>query len=503
MDADKGALKKLHYVCRGCNLRAMGGCEGDRCLAYMTDPDKRRRLLTEPMNTQYDGVRFTSDAMDCSLPISMDSHSGCSFGCLYCFSNNLNRATDRNPDKMRHLVEGKRLNLYGEWAVERLAKFLNRELENPVARAMYALLDQRLPIQLGTLGDPFDDLEEVSGWMKRAVPLFAEHRQPVRISTKGARVMMLKAYRDLFGQYDPAQFWFAFSIITADDAKLEAVDVAAPNATARLKAMKAYSAAGHPVSLRFRPFLFGISDYHKRAPKGEGWKVLLDKAAEAGAQAVSFEFVFLNSALTTRQKIMYHHMFQIQDNPRFGEWWNSHSNLKESCRRASRNLKFDITMAVRERVHALGMTFGISDPHFKEYNDTGSCCGIQPNDPWFGNYSRRQLTQVIVDLHRAHEQGQPLRVTYRDWAPEWAHAVEAHKMIAQGNWKGYRSRKGQTFGDVMRNKWNAPRHPRSPYVYFKGTMTPVGKDPQSGDLVYEYRKWHPDFDKQFKGIPNK
>ena len=37
----------------------------------------------------YSGIRPTSDGFDCALPISIDSHSVCSYGCLYCFAENL------------------------------------------------------------------------------------------------------------------------------------------------------------------------------------------------------------------------------------------------------------------------------------------------------------------------------------------------------------------------------------------------------------------------------
>ena len=37
---------------------------------------------------RYGGIRFTSDGFDCAFPVSIDSHSVCSFGCLYCFAPN-------------------------------------------------------------------------------------------------------------------------------------------------------------------------------------------------------------------------------------------------------------------------------------------------------------------------------------------------------------------------------------------------------------------------------
>jgi DNA repair photolyase len=381
--------------------------------------------------------------------------------------------------------------MYSEWSIKALEKFLNREQPGRFAQAVYPMLDKKMPIQLGALGDPLDEIERYTGWLLKAIPIFQKHDIPVRVGTKGALVMMLPEYRDLFHK-TADHFWFAFSIISPDDDLLTAVDIAAPNATERFAAMKAYASEGHPVSVRFRPFLPGLSD------KNEGWKRLIDKAAECGAKACSFEFIFLEASPTTRQKIMYNGMFKAMGNKNFGNEWNAVSKLSESCRRGSRDFKYDMTMKVRERVLSHGMTFGISDPHFKELNSTGCCCGIKETDPIFGNWSRRQLTNVIFEMKRDFEKGIRRLVTYEDWAPQWAHMVKMQDMCNLGNWKSARVRKYHTFGDSMRNKWNNPKHPRSPYVYFAGVMHPVGVD-QNDDVVYEYRDWDKDFSHKFAG----
>lgn len=480
-------MSELHYVCKGCPSRMADLCKDGVCLPYVS-PERRDEILSQPMPDDYNGVRFTSDAMDCALPISIDSHSGCSYGCQYCFANNLMRAPDRNPDKVRKLFE--KGTLYSEWKISLLERFLNRELGG-VAKAMYPLLNQGCPVQLGALGDPLDEIERHRGWLLKAIPLFQKYNVPVRVGTKGANVMMEKPYRDLF-HATPDKFWFAFSIISADDDLLTSVDVAAPNATERFAAMKAYAKEGHPVSVRFRPFLPGLSDHN------DGWRRLLDKAADAGAKAVSFEFIFLEMAPTTRQKIMYNHMFKAMGDVKFGEKWNAMSRSIESCRRGSRDYKFEVTSNIRDYAHKLGMVFACSDPHFKELNDTGCCCGILPDDPIFGHWSRRQLTNVVHELKKDFDAGIRRRVSYNDWAPEWAHNVRAVEMYNCGGWHSKRVRKYFTFGDAMRNKWNDPRHPRSPYIYFAGVMHPVGVD-QNKDVVYEYRDWDKNFSKKFVG----
>lgn len=34
----------------------------------------------------YGSPRWTGEIADCSLPVTFDTYSNCSFGCVYCFS---------------------------------------------------------------------------------------------------------------------------------------------------------------------------------------------------------------------------------------------------------------------------------------------------------------------------------------------------------------------------------------------------------------------------------
>lgn len=479
----------MHNICKACTVHQLKVCEGDMCVPFQ-NAKRQEELLAVDLPTNYNGLRFTSDAMDCALPIAIDSHGGCSYSCLYCFANNLQRNPERNMIKIQKMKEEG--TFYSEFSIYQLEKFLNREKNSYSSKNFYDLLDAHMPVQLGALGDPCDHLEEHTKWLLKAIPLFIEHKIPVRVGTKGAQVMMKKEYRDAFHQ-NPKQFWFSISLITPSDELLAKIDINAPSATERLKAMKEYSKSGHNMTLRMRPFLPGISDAYPGEP--EAWRVLLEKAADAGARAVSFEWIFLQSALTPRQKVMYYEMFKAMGNSKFGNWWNSNSNTKESCRRASREIKYELTMKIREKTHELGMIFGCSDPHFKELNDYGCCCGIPDDDEWFGGWSRRQLINVIVEMKRAYDRGENLQVNYLDWKPEWAHKIDANVMIAFGDAHSHRVRRNLTFGDTMRSKWNNPNHPRSPFIYFAGVMRPIGIDLNSNDLVYEYRDWNKDFDK--------
>ena len=483
---------ELDQICTACGL-----CDGSRCAAIATQAGHKFDL-PDTLPSNYDGRRYTADAMDCALPIALDSHSGCSFSCLYCFANNLQRAPDRNKAALQKMID--QGTFYSEWSLQKLEKFLDRSCDDVLSKSMYPMLDRGLPVQLGALGDPFDDLERHTGWARRAIPLFIKYKVPVRVGTKGGITLQRPEYRKLF-ERSPEQFWFAWSIICNSDELISKIDVNAPVTSDRLKAMRGLTDLGCNCSIRFRPFLPGVSDSYPGEP--EAWKTLIYRARQVGARAISFEFIFLDAVPTARQKAMSRLMFRYMGNPRFGEEWRKMSDRRESCLRGSRAYKFDMTMKVREYVHSLDMTFGCSDPAFKEFNDTGCCCGMpETGDKWFSNWSRRQMTEVIVQAKRLYDAGTPRQFNYLDWAPEWAHLTGLSSMVALNSWHAHRMKKNTTFGDHMRNKWNDPSHPRGPYIYFGKVLKPIAVDSGTGDLIYEYRPWYKGYDHSFMGEPN-
>jgi DNA repair photolyase len=435
--------------------------------------------LPEKLPETYNsGIRFSSDSMDCAIPVSIDSRNFCRYRCCYCFSENLSRNTDRTP-----AVKNRK-----ELSIRRLEKFLNRELKDRVSLSMYGLLDSGCPVQLGALGDSFDETELHTGWIKRVIPLFIKYKVPVRIGTKGGRVLQRPEYLRLF-ENSPSQFWFAFSLICNDDNLLSQIDIGAPSATERIAAMKAVTSIGCKASLRLRPFLPGVSDTYPGGPEN-AWEILIERCHEAGSRAISFEYIFLPAAPTKQQKVMYKHMYKVMSDPYFGEKWHAISNAKESCRRGDRLYKYLMTMKIREKVLGLGWTFGISDPHFKELNSTLSCCGFpDTGDKWFSNFSRSNMTSLLVEAKRLHDAGTPRLWTYNDWKPRWGESVNIGECVNLGGWDPHTRKKYQTISDSFRNKWNNPEHPRGPKIYFGGVLEDVDIDPASLDLRYKYRPW--------------
>lgn len=274
----------------------------------------------------------------------------------------------------------------------------------------------------------------------------------------------------------PELYWVAFSLITVDDTILERIDKDAPNASQRLEAMKQLSAIGVKTSLRLRPILPGITD---RTPRYKhAWRDLLRKAADAGAVSVSMEFSFVPGAMPNHIKKMWSEISNICGYD-LVKWYKS-TSVHGACLRSSRAWKEELTYAIYKETKLLGMNFGISDPHWKELNDFGCCCGIPGDDPYFGGWMRKQATEALL---RAKE---GKLVSALDGIPDWAYKIPMQDMVVMTGPRNAFKRATMLWSDKLRNTWNDLKSPRGPLNYFEGVLFPVDQD-EDGNVIYKYK----------------
>jgi DNA repair photolyase len=372
----------------------------------------------------------------------------------------------------------------GQYRPSLIEKVLS-DPENKYHKALVAVADGRglsgrAPIQWGALGDPFDRIERHQGWALKVLPLFDKYNQAVRISTKGGDLVQMPEYQRAFGAR-PEVYWVAWSIITIDDDILSKIDKDAPSAEERLKGMAVLSRLGVKNSLRLRPMLPGVSDVTPAFP--HAWRDLLRRGRDAGAQAVSCEFTFVPGAMPPHIRRMWREIERISGVPVVQFFKDT--SIQGACLRSSRAWKEDLTYAIYEEAKRLGYAFGISDPHFKELNDYGCCCGIAEDDPVFGGWQRQQATNALVVAKRNYDAGKPDLVMLEDIVPPWASGVRVPEMIAMtGPANAYR-RETWTWADKLRETWNDVRGARGPLHYFEGVLMPYDRD-NTGNVRYEY-----------------
>jgi DNA repair photolyase len=415
------------------------------------------------LDNSYKGVRFSADGFDCALPVSMDSHTMCSYKCIYCFSNFL-------EGHNQSATQLKQFNL------KRLENILAGNYKDQVSKNIWIGLkrDQKqpCPIQLGALNDPFDNIERQQGWALQLPALLKKYNQPCRISTKGV-LLGEPEYLDAFSV--PDIFWVAFSLISIDDELLAKIDRKAPSATQRIETMRRLSARGVSTSLRFRPIMPNLSDRTEKHPNA--CKELIEKCAEAGAKAVSMEAIFTPSVIKPEKKKDWDMLEEILRLP-LRKIYGVNRIKGGACNRLRRELAEDIFYLARDTAHKCGMTFASSDPLFKHLNDTGCCCGIRPDDPVFGNWQRENATNAVVDARSG------LKVSAEAYIPKWSRTQPMKGMCFSTNAMS-KVMENTMWSEKLRNGWNDLKSNRGVLYYLQGILKPVGVN-AIGDIEYVY-----------------
>ena len=132
--------------------------------------------MSTSLTCDYESQRRTGEVADCSFPVTLDTYSRCSFGCLYCFSSfqktlhrgGVERTTYEqalrsvNVEHVKKLFSGETINQFTPWT------------------------SQKRPIQWGGLSDPFDMWEKKYGKTLELMEFFDSIDYPISFSTKSA-----------------------------------------------------------------------------------------------------------------------------------------------------------------------------------------------------------------------------------------------------------------------------------------------------------------------------
>lgn len=405
----------------------------------------------------YDSPRWSNEVADCSMPMTFDTYSNCSYGCLYCFSQ-FQRAVGNGKD------------LYLQKQVKPVSvNRVKRMFTDPDSSQFGPYIKARKVMQWGGLSDQFDEFERERGVTLELLRFFREIDYPLCFSTKATWWLDDPRYTDLFK--DNPKWNCKFSIITLDERKAKIIEAGVDSPEKRLRAIEKFSSlnAGG-ATLRLRPFVIGVTT--------PSYLDLIRRASEAGATAVSTEFFCLEQRSSLLKKKM----------PIFNELCGFdvlEFYRKFSCGagylRLNRNVKRPFVKAMKKLCDDLGMRFYVSDAHFKEMCSNGCCCGL-PED-W--NYSRGQFCKA-------------LQIAKRDGKVRYSQIREDIDNLLGGfQWgsaRGYNCNSseklaafmGMTMADYMRWLWNNPQAGQSPYRLFEGVLVPGEKD-EDGNIVYEYK----------------
>lgn len=405
----------------------------------------------------YQSPRWTAEIADCSMPMTFDTYSNCSFGCMYCFSQyqrGIGGAKDAYLSKEVHPVN-----------VDKIKRMFTDPDRDAGQFAEY--IKQRKVMQWGGLSDQFDSFERKYGKTLELLRFFKEIDYPLCFSTKATWWTGDERYMSLVrGQKN----WnFKFSIITLDERKAHIIERGVPTPLERLDAIERIANAGAGgATLRLRPFIIGVST--------PSYLDLIREAASRGASALSTEFFCVEQRSQTLKEFMP----TLSELCGFDvmEFYRKYS-VAQGYLRLNRKVKEPFMRNMKALCDEVGMRFYVSDAHFKELCCNGSCCGL-PSD-W--NYSRGQFCEA-------------LQLCRKNGVVRFAEIRKDIDSLHQYRWdraSGYNCNScekraqfaGMSMADYMRWLWNNPQAGQSPYKMFEGVMRPEGKD-ENGDLIYVY-----------------
>lgn len=409
----------------------------------------------------YNSPRFTAELPDCSMPMTFDQYSNCSFGCLYCFSQSQRGIGNGKEDYV------KKANVQAA-DIDRIVRiFLD-----PDCSTFGPYVKQRRVIQWGGLSDPFCNFERDRGVGLEILRFLRKIDYPVCFSTKGVWWTKDPRYVELFR--DNPKWNVKVSIVTLDTAKAAAIEIGVPSPKARLDAIERIAGwNGGGATLRLRPFLLGITD-PTHVP-------MIREAAARGATAMSTEFFCLEQ----RSRLLRPHLKAFSDLAGFDyfDFYQKYS-AQGGYLRLNRNVKRPYVDEMEAACRATGMRFYVSDAYFKERCDNGSCCGL----PESFNYSRGQWCEALLI---AKKNG---KVYWRDVETDikalhpYSAVNSVGCQIARSSSERRASFLKMTMAEFMQWLWNNPgKSGQSPYRLFEGILRPCGVD-ENGDVVYEYDK---------------
>ena len=407
----------------------------------------------------YSSPRWSNEIADCSMPMTFDTYSNCSFGCLYCFSQ-----FQRALGKVKESYLNKDVKAVNVEHVKRMFTDPDR-----YAGQFATYIKQRRVMQWGGLSDEFDGYERKYGKTLELLRFFKSIDYPLCFSTKSVWWTQDERYMELVrGQKN----WnFKFSIITLDEKKARIIEHGVPTPLQRLDALHRIAEAdAGGATLRLRPFIIGVST--------PTYLDLIREAGKRGATALSTEFFCMEQ----RSKVLKEKapIFNKECGFDLFEFYRKYS-YSSGYLRLNRKVKKPFIENMKNLCDELGIRFYVSDAHFKELCCNGSCCGL-PAD-W--NYSHGQFCEA-------------LQLCKKNGSVRFSEISKDIEELHQYPWRsanGFNCNSsekrahyaGMTMAMYMRWLWNNPQAGQSPYTMFEGVMKPQGKD-ENGDIIYIYDK---------------
>jgi DNA repair photolyase len=411
----------------------------------------------------YQSPRWSWEILDCAMPMTFDTYSNCAHQCVYCFAYFQRAVGDSADDYLHHKVRSVN--------VDKVRRMFTDPEQHGGQFAWY--IKQRRVLQWGGLSDGFDWYERKFRKSLELLKLFRELEYPISISTKGIWWLDDPEYREVIQGAD--HIHLKITIITDDDQQAKVLEAGTPSPAERFEALGKASELGVVTTLRFRPYILGVSDKCDEA--------MIRRAKEVGCYSVTTEFLCVEGRSAGVAEERFKRISEVTgyDVMRF---YRANSDARSGLLRLNYDLKRPHIRRMQAVADEVGLPFFVSDAHHKEAGCGSGCCGLPETGP-LGNSFKGQFAEAV---QIAKDKGE---VRWSDIEEEAKNLKEISFYRAEnfnaGSTRNRAQRRYQSMYDYMREIWNDTKSKMSPAKHHGGVMVPTGVD-EHGDVIYTYNE---------------
>ena len=375
---------------------------------------------------------FSSLFAFCGLPLRLDSYKGCAFRCTYCFA------------RARETVGGTPQVKAADPAV------LGRHLRRVFVECRENLsvtsrcLQQRVPLHLGGMGDPFQPAERRFKVSLSYLRSATEFQYPLVISTRG-ELIAESPYINILRSHKAVVV--RLSLSTTEDRRSSLIERNEVRPSVILRTMEKLSSLGILVTCRWQPFVPGLS---------EDPEVFAPRVARTGCRQYSFEFL----RLPREQNPQLIHGFRIFTGDDIYHRYTSSGALhrvREYILPPEQRLP--LILRARAAAHSAGMRFGSADNDFQYLSDNACCCSGVDEFPGFEQFFRHQIAYAV-------RKNFGRRIEYSSIASEWAPTGSIDRYLNSGRRVANRTGSTGTARDHVAHRWNSSGLEGSPDSFF-------------------------------------
>lgn len=396
-------------------------------------------------------LSITSQFSFCGLPFRLDTYSGCSFNCTYCFARL--RGGFTHSKKLRP-ASAKKI----------IIKFKNALNKPGFATGLVAeFIRNRMPVHFGGMSDPFQPIEKELKISLECLKYLASINYPVIISTKST-LLSKEPYLEVLRDYKNVLVQFSFS--TTINEKSRIIEPFSNKPSEIMKTIEVLSKNGIKTTVRWQPYVPKLS---------ESPREFIKTISSLGVYHLGFEHLKVpvekNSPLWKRLSTNLN--FDITK-------YYKETGCKYDGRELVLNPEYKLAKIyeVKSELKKHSITFGSADNELQFLSDTDCCCSGIDQFEEFKNWNKFQIGYAVKKSNGSN-------ITFNLINDEWKPKGSIDKYLnSQSRIKKNNSH--NTIEDYVIKRWedlNSSFNPTSFYgVIYNGLLD------ENGLKVYEWDK---------------